>query len=194
MSGRHGQWTMRLPVQRGLFLFPLQQRGGEGLRVHRALPQHAGVYAEVPRALSPGGRQRASGVRPWFCCISWKWQYTDDLSTRVCCAWQHNILRLNRLPLQRGLLFSSTGTHKWLFSRSSDESILLLHPAQRVWRCSSDPHGWGRLWIQGNVVKRKRTRSMGCFVYSVERKKNHSVMWFANSGPRYLLQGHKLGG
>lgn len=48
VSGRHGQRTLWLPVQGGLFLLPLQQGRGEGLRVHRQLPQHAGVHAEVP--------------------------------------------------------------------------------------------------------------------------------------------------
>lgn len=87
VPGRHGQRTVWLSVQRGVFLFPLQQGRGEGLRVHRQLPWHARVHAEVPRALSSGGRQRRlPPSRVWrqrglrcpdrgLCLISRNWRY-----------------------------------------------------------------------------------------------------------------------
>lgn len=98
MLGRHGQWSMWLPIQRGFFLLPLQQGGGEGLRVHRPVPEHARVHAEVPWALSSRGRERGPNLsslwlcynrwchNSWLSCSFWKWLCLFSFKTWD---WQH---------------------------------------------------------------------------------------------------------
>ena len=56
-----GQWPMRGTVQGGLFLLPLQQGGCQGVGLCGPVPGHAGVHAEVPRPLPPGGRGGGGG-------------------------------------------------------------------------------------------------------------------------------------
>ena len=50
-----GQWPVRGTVQGGLFLLPLQQGGCQGVGLCEPVLGHAGVHAEVPRPVPPGG-------------------------------------------------------------------------------------------------------------------------------------------
>lgn len=103
LPGWHGQWSMRLPVQRGFFLLPLQQGGSEGLRVHRPVPKHARVHAEVPRALPTRGRERSANPSslwlglsrcfhvPRLCRLFWKWLCLLSFKFCGCCPVRQHV-------------------------------------------------------------------------------------------------------